>query len=41
MKGHVFMNEQLTNLLSSIPLFEDLTIDELQKIISFTKKKSI
>lgn len=41
MKGYVFMNEQLANLLSSIPLFEDLTIDELQKIISFTKKKSI
>ena len=35
------MNEQLVNLLSSIPLFEDLTIDELQKIISFMKKKSI
>ncbi len=35
------MNEQLVNLLSSIPLFEDLTIDELQKMISFMKKKSI
>ena len=35
------MNEQLEKLLSSIPLFEDLTIDELQKMISFTKKKSI
>ena len=35
------MNEQLVNLLSSISLFEDLTIDELQKMISFMKKKSI
>jgi CRP/FNR family transcriptional regulator, cyclic AMP receptor protein len=35
------MNKQLEKLLSSIPLFEDLTPDELQKMISFTKKKSI
>lgn len=35
------MNEQLVNLLSSIPLFSDLTKDELQRIISFMKKKSI